>query len=232
MIKVGNERCKALFDTGADSSLVSWRWFSERFKKDVLVPTTRRLLTASGQELEIMGTWRTTIQFKRRLVTTALSVIKGVSQDCIIGNDIMQKANVVLDMAKRKIKYKESEEVEQEGEIAKLSKRVTVPPRSIRKVRIRVENVKPGACCVVEQHHEEKKGEEEREVKIYPNVITLGKEMSHTIVGNVSDIPITLERGSRICKVTPINPDQLINHPGAWVVDQLVWVNRGNLAYS
>ena len=63
-------------------------------------------------------------------------------------------------------------------------------------MKIKVENVKPGTCCVVEQHHEEKEGEEEREVKIYPNVITLGKEMSQTIVGNVSDVPITLKRGS------------------------------------
>ena len=115
-----------------------------------MVPSTRKLLTASGQELRIVGSFFTLIKIQGRQHKAHFSVIDGVNQECIIGNDIMQQMGVTIDLSKKKIMVPTKKDAPKEVR-AIVSKAVTIPPRSIRVVKFKVDNVEPGSCCVVEK---------------------------------------------------------------------------------
>ena len=178
----------------------------DNLKGTKLLPSMRRLQTASGQELTIKGILRAPMRLGNQIIMADLSVVKGVTQDCIIGNDIMCEAGVTIDMKRKKILFPKKNAPPREW-VGTLKKRTLIPPLSTKIVKINIkgnpqEKNENAVCCLLERS---KTGEE---FEMYPNVIRLnGNE--RTIIGNPTTETVVLTRGLEVCTVTPVDPKEL-----------------------
>ena len=106
-IKLNNTWVSALFDTGSSVSLVD-----ERFKSDIVLKGTNaalspsiRLCGANGKELQQTGCYSIKISLAKRQVFHNLIFKRDLQVPCILGMDFMARQNVVIDAAKRLIKF-------------------------------------------------------------------------------------------------------------------------------
>ena len=209
IIKLNNQRCRALFDTGADSSVLSLSWFRKNethFGK--LQSSTKRLINASGKEMDLRGSIMARVSIGPCTKTCQFSVINGVRQECIVGNDIMQSIGVVLDLGKRKISYgsvdsKQSVPRNKGVFTAYVAKNVKIQPLTTRTVRLITEKSVPEGTMML---MEEEKGHD-RAVALYPGVARIRNGRLQTVVGNPTPDVLCLERKTPLCSVSVVNPN-------------------------
>ena len=106
-VKLNNTWVSASFDTGSSVSLVD-----ESFKPGLLVKGTNaalspsiRLCGANGKELQQTECYSIKISLGKRQVFHNLIFIRDLQVPCIFGLDFMASQNVVIDAAKRVIKF-------------------------------------------------------------------------------------------------------------------------------
>ena len=104
-VKVNAKSLGALFDTGSTYSLAHAKWkptllaSHDQPCKGPLV----KLCAANGQLLETCGTYRVQFTINNKTFWHKLMFIEGLQVDCIIGMDLMAKANITIDTRRRKL---------------------------------------------------------------------------------------------------------------------------------
>ena len=104
-VKINAFSLGALFDTGSTYSLAHAKWKTTLLNshdqpcKGPLV----KLCAANGQLLETCGTYRVQITINNKTFSHKLMFIEGLQVDCIIGMDLMAKANISIDTRRRKL---------------------------------------------------------------------------------------------------------------------------------
>ena len=104
-VKINAVKIGALFDTGSTYSLTH-----ARFKPKILNANAQpckgpdiKLCAANGQLLNTCGTYTVQFTINNRTFSHKLLFIDGLQVDCIIGMDLMAKANISIDARRRKL---------------------------------------------------------------------------------------------------------------------------------
>ena len=64
-------------DTGAVYSLVSEKTFQQKWPQGELNKSEIRLISYSGEAIEVMGSWEVSVKYKGQVVRLTLLVVKG-----------------------------------------------------------------------------------------------------------------------------------------------------------
>ena len=96
---VNNTLIGGLIDTGSEVTAISWTWFLQHSGRPKLKPPNAIIKTATKEEARVQGVWSTCIQIKNKTIPVNILIIKGLSQDLIIGMDVLSKGKVTLDFS-------------------------------------------------------------------------------------------------------------------------------------
>jgi hypothetical protein len=104
-ITVGKVKIEALFDTGAESSLISSNVYDSLSgpNKPQLSDCPLGLTTADGGHMKIRGQCIVPFQLGSRRCWRPVVVVHGLHLPCIIGIDTMAAENISIDPVNRKI---------------------------------------------------------------------------------------------------------------------------------
>ena len=102
-VKINGTVVRTLFDTGADLTVAGYDTYKKLKRKSRLIPYNNVLTAANGQEIESAGVASLHYQLGNYEFEHDTVILKGLKTEAIIGVDLMQKHNIVLDMGRRKI---------------------------------------------------------------------------------------------------------------------------------
>ena len=104
-VKVNGRPTEALFDTGADSSILSWEWFRKQKFGVKLRKDGRSLCTASGEDLKIIGIMDSKVEIAGKIISAEFLVVKGITTKCIIGANTMAREKNNYRRSNKKCNY-------------------------------------------------------------------------------------------------------------------------------
>ena len=94
---------QALFDSGAEATLLNVDYYSCLSPPPRLTPYRTRLTTANGTKIRVIGQANVEYEVARKKFTHPTIIVQGLSSPCIIGADFMEKNGVSIDLARKKI---------------------------------------------------------------------------------------------------------------------------------
>ena len=100
LTKIGRWTIKALVDTGAHHSCVSLS-FIRRIRKQKLIVNSanqRRLFSANGKPMRVIGTIQLTLDFNNLTVPITFCVLDHLHHDIILGMDFLKQTNANIDI--------------------------------------------------------------------------------------------------------------------------------------
>ena len=117
LVRVGNQRYRALIDSGASASVISKRTFQQ--VKSPLAPSKLTLKTVSGQGLRVLGETCLHVTLGTHKLRHTFQIIENVDNPLILGLDFLTKHQLQLNFSsKRSIKIQNEEiPLEQESYI-------------------------------------------------------------------------------------------------------------------
>ena len=134
-ITVGQKKITALFDSGAEATLLAEEAYSELMMRPRLAPSETGLTTANGTKIEVKGQVALEYNIAGKKFLHPTVIVAGLKTKSIIGADFMEKHGLTIDMARKKIIVNTN--VPPEGMIEVLSRRtVTIPPRTAKIIEI------------------------------------------------------------------------------------------------
>jgi hypothetical protein len=98
---------KALFDTGSAVTLVSSK-YKDKLQLGERLPEIVKLSSANGSPLYSGGTYQVKVRMGNHAFFHPVTFIKNLRANCIIGMDLMNKANISLNCKDNKIIFKTS----------------------------------------------------------------------------------------------------------------------------
>ena len=112
-MSVGKTTFDALWDTGAQISLIDHRLLAKIFKDNVDAKTKARKLPtpqisvrgANGSQIEVLAYYHLTINCGKKLIQAPFLVVKNLATGAIIGCDVMEKFDISINMRKHIIKF-------------------------------------------------------------------------------------------------------------------------------
>ena len=209
-VSINGAKCSALFDTGADSSILAWNWFRRQRFGIKLNNATTQLSTASGESLAVMGTILLPVTIQGKTFVTSFLVVKGIKTNCIIGAKTMKDEKITLNMANRKIIIPGIK-----PPIGSTVSCCTLLPKSETLVKVHVGQNK-GTRLITEDSHLTTE-----RLSINEAVYHICDERLKVVVNNPTDMPIKLSRGTPLVNISPWQPvpekenSQVINYIGA-----------------
>ncbi|XP_004466102.1 retroviral-like aspartic protease 1 [Dasypus novemcinctus] len=101
--RIGHVSVRFLVDSGAQVSVVHPKLWKEVTKgdKDTLRPFDSVVKVANGAEMEILGVWDTVVSLNKMKLKAHFLVANASAEDAIIGTDLLQDHNAVLDFEHR-----------------------------------------------------------------------------------------------------------------------------------
>lgn len=153
-VKVNNTSIDMLVDTGADVTLISSKlYFDLGFKKSVLKPVSRKLTTADGDPMEILGMIIIPMLFSEQIIVHPVIVANLGELDGILGIDFLSQNKVSIDTANGVLRSPYFEEVILHKDNAgtetcarvHLTETVHIPPHSEMFVKGEIQGHYPGS---------------------------------------------------------------------------------------
>ena len=154
-VHVGLRKTKALLDTGAQISLVSFNFFqnSEFSKNQLLVPDYDVVRGVSGKHLPIVGKIQLPIDIENKVFWTSVHIVKGLNQSLILGLDFMEKQNVCLNLGSKTIKITDANittPLETKQHFARTAQKVTIPSKHEMLIPVRISRLKRQQVVLLE----------------------------------------------------------------------------------
>ena len=154
-VHVGLRKTRALLDTGAQISLVSFNFFqnSEFSKNQLLVPDYDVVRGVSGKHLPIVGKIQLPIDIENKVFWTSVHIVKGLNQSLILGLDFMEKQNVCLNLESKTIKITDANittPVETKPHFARTTQKVTIPSKHEMLIPVRISRLKRQQVVLLE----------------------------------------------------------------------------------
>ena len=106
-VKLNHLPVKALFDTGSAVTLVS-SMYKEKLQLGERLPEIVKLSSANGSPLHSGGTYQVKVRMGNHSFFHPVTFINNLRANCIIGMDLMNKANISLNCKDNKIVFKTS----------------------------------------------------------------------------------------------------------------------------
>ena len=96
-----NHIVTGLIDTGSEVTAVSWNWFLRHSSRPKLETSNVIVRTANKDPVRIKGVWKSKIKIKNIELCADIIVIDGLSQDLIIGIDVLKKGKFNIDFSSK-----------------------------------------------------------------------------------------------------------------------------------
>ena len=105
-VVVQNITTKALIDTGADISILSFRKFCKIKPRIKLTQSNIRINVANGSQLTVKGSaiLQLRVAEHKEAISQEFLVVQGAMSDCILGSDYLAATGAVLDYKNKKVK--------------------------------------------------------------------------------------------------------------------------------
>ena len=218
---------EGLIDTGASITAMSQKFFNklkgnEKFKKLVL-PTTA-ISGANGSELRQLGCYEVPIIINHRIFRHKVFVLDNLNTEVILGIDLICLAGINIDGEKRGVfmkgerignllsnKFIESLSIKEINELlpqkptqkhGRLTKKTVIPPHHLCVLNVSAPVEERGSVFLLTPP--EYNGRPD--VRVY-ETLTQPSESGHfqLTIGNVSEEPITLDRGTIMASYTKLD---------------------------
>jgi transposase InsO family protein len=189
-VSVHGMKVASLFDSGANVTACSDRFFNKLKDRPIVKPSRLSLNTASGERLRVMGIANLRYQLGQQTFTHPTYVIKGLKQKSIVGADAMAKQNLVIDVRGKRIVKDiqlptEKMNTQKKGPIA-LAKKVEIQPFT-EKVVIGKASGKPGEKVIISPLHSS--------ALLVESLVTFAEpDKIPVVLKNSTNSPILLER--------------------------------------
>jgi hypothetical protein len=136
LLKIRNTQTRALWDSGAEVSCISTTLWHKicKGKSEKLENTNTELKSVSGNNLLVLGLFRTNLQIDNESFPAEFYVIKNMKRDLIIGRDFMVRYKVRLDMGQQECHIGKSmvsiASLDIVQNLVRLDQDIEVPPNS------------------------------------------------------------------------------------------------------
>jgi len=100
-VKLGRRNVKALIDTGAHNSCVSKQLVNLLNLQNRIVPSRRRLFSASGRPMLVVGILQLTLDIHNLMIPVTFCVVNYLMHDMILGMDFLSQTNAKIDIPSR-----------------------------------------------------------------------------------------------------------------------------------
>lgn len=205
-IKIDGEKHCALFDTGAELTLISGnRYDKNKQNKGPLTTSRIPLSTANGGRLQVRGEKVCQFEMIGQILKHKVIVVDGLSVDCIIGADMMEKFDISIDVGQRKICLGNwNNNLMRLGKIPlKAARTYVIEPYAERKVVMQrsgeIGSIKE--CLLIESITEK---------VTMTDAIYSNNHMHYSLaVRNLSDLPVTICRGEVIASGQNIDENRI-----------------------
>ena len=193
-IWVNGTHLQALWDTGADLCVISWKQFNKLQVKPVLARSPNRVTDASGGLMRVRGCTRLQYTIGRHQFAHDTLVIENMKSNFIIGTDLMTAHGYTLDMGRKLIKRNEPEPRENRGKPTIVSpKQFRIEPLQATSIPIKYNGEdSDGKLWVASGKY------------VPEGLIEMKNGKSSIIVANATFHPIQIHRGQQICTLERI----------------------------
>lgn len=185
----------ALFDTGAEITLISGSKYDRTNPSGSLIKSTTPLSTANGGALEVRGEKICSFVLAGQKIRHRVIIVDGLSVDCIIGADLMTKHQISIDTGGKRIKIGSFDgDSKSNGKFPlKTTRKYTIEPHSEQALTIGIPSELRGAgksCMLVEPYTEK--------VTMIDALYDPNQSHCSLYVRNLTDSPMEICRGETI----------------------------------
>ena len=191
----GKNTVLALFDTGADVSIIAKRLFDKFAQHLQFSPIIRHwpsahLRSATGNVVDVLGKTELLLQIGGKIVKHEFLVVTGVKTSCILGIDFMHKNGIILDTGRKSLHWPRSSSAPPEV----VTKRQTiVPPRSVKRISANVQGL-----TAMKSDKMQWVFEPDGLYMTESLVLCNDDETTSVLAQNPTDYPLTYPRGAKL----------------------------------
>ncbi|CAM6053913.1 unnamed protein product [Sphagnum tenellum] len=194
-IGINGLKCRALFDSGSQVTLLSWAVFTRLKVRPSLNQIEMKLNAANGSSLEVLGETNLLYNLAGYECLRPTIIVKGLKMDSIIGQDMMSAEGVKLDARTRSVIF--------QGPIRTsliCKKAYTIEPHSERYIStIAGEQILQDCVGIVEESAHDGLISC---MAIAPCALKIqARKPIPVLITNSSDIPILLRRGLKVANM-------------------------------
>jgi predicted aspartyl protease len=136
-VRLGGVTIRALVDTGATICAIAKEAF-DKLERDVVVgkvPSgSLRITAANNGAMQIDGVFRLNFEVSGRKVTWPMAVIRNLSSEMIIGDDLLVELGARVDVRRRQIELQDPDKVS----CISTRHRVVIPPFATRRIKVQI----------------------------------------------------------------------------------------------
>ena len=201
-IWVNGSLVSALWDTGADLSVISWKQYRNLKTKPVLTGCGSTIENASGVNMRVRGMTRLKYTVGKHQFSHDTVVLDGLRSNFIIGSDLMSAHGYTLDMGNRIIRRTEP--------LKPRGKQTVYSPKQFR--------IEPLQCLCLGIKYSDPNSSNQNKLYVasgqyVPQGLCEVKDgRSKIIVANASLLPIQIHRGMELCCLEDIKQPR---HPAS-----------------
>ena len=211
ILKFQKQRIRALIDTGAEVSIISDRVFHNLQRHSKLQTNVNlELQCANGNPLQVLGVASLDFKIGNKIFKHHFYVVKNLSRNCLLGNDFLEKNDVIINMKLRKLKigdlYVTLEDDIHISTVVRSSRNVELRPHTSHVCEVRVKNVPYFEKSDFYEIIPPSKGylSEEPGVVVESSLIQFKNGKFPVLISNKTDKTIKIRRG---CVVGTIDKD-------------------------